>query len=497
MATVSYQITSTAAKTLNAAVGDTLQITGSQKSGSTSTYYGLEGSVSVPGCSYTSYVSSAKLYNLSGTLTAGGTYTIPICTGMTNGTFAVTPNSITLTVIGSNNTVTFNANGGSSTSSAQTVTSGSAITLPSASRTGYTFNGWYTAASGGTKVGNAGASYTVTANITLYAQWTLNTYTVTYNANGGTVSPTSANATYGNSVTLPTPTQDGFEFNGWYTAASGGTKVGNAGVAYAPSSNITLYAQWTASGTYVFSAKYDKISADQILDNIGKTITTVQNKLHEYISSLGGVTYTNSSGVFSYTIAAEDSIEIVRTAASKAANHTGNSITYMDWSVVTTAPAQTYSSYHSLNNIVTSLNALKTHYSSMKGQKVTQVSMAALFMALSSLLSSLVYHRVRFLDKPVLRSNTNTTAVAGGSVDPTVSVANVTGWAANISAIAHATAEQANEVLDSAANVSTSFTSSSCSSSSSSSCCSSSSSSSCSSSSCSCWFIAFYDVGGI
>jgi uncharacterized repeat protein (TIGR02543 family) len=68
-------------------------------------------------------------------------------------------------------TVTYDANGGSSVAS-QTVSFGTRITLASTSRSGYTFDGWFTSASGGTKVGNAGASYTGTGNITLYAHWT-------------------------------------------------------------------------------------------------------------------------------------------------------------------------------------------------------------------------------------------------------------------------------------------------------------------------------------
>ena len=72
----------------------------------------------------------------------------------------------------------------------------------------------------------------------------LPTYTVTYDANGGSCSTTSENAS---SVALPTPTRDGYTFNGWYTAATGGTLVGAAGDSYAPSADITLYAQWTAN----------------------------------------------------------------------------------------------------------------------------------------------------------------------------------------------------------------------------------------------------------
>jgi len=69
-------------------------------------------------------------------------------------------------------TVSFDANGASTTPKSQTVKSGESITLPSTSRNGYTFNGWYSEKSGGTKLGDAGSSYKVSTTITLYAQWT-------------------------------------------------------------------------------------------------------------------------------------------------------------------------------------------------------------------------------------------------------------------------------------------------------------------------------------
>jgi len=253
-------------------------------------------------------------------------------------------------------TVTYNANGGSVSPTSAPVNAGSSVTLPTPTRSGYAFNGWYTASSGGTKVGNAGASYTPSRNVTLYAQWTVNStyttlivgnnsiningaydyrtftpsesgeyiieslatsnsidpdfhiwddsinnwvyyddgpesttyynfkliksfvagrsysfafgvygggngsyivkvtkvtpsYMVTYNANGGSVSPASETVNAGSSIVLSAPTRNGYTFNGWYTASSGGTKVGNAGASYTPSGNVTLYAQWTATST--------------------------------------------------------------------------------------------------------------------------------------------------------------------------------------------------------------------------------------------------------
>ena len=70
-------------------------------------------------------------------------------------------------------------------------------------------------------------------------------YTITYNPNGGSVSPTCVTVTAGCPATLPTPARPGYTFNGWYTASSGGTKIGNAGASYTPAASITLYAQWT------------------------------------------------------------------------------------------------------------------------------------------------------------------------------------------------------------------------------------------------------------
>lgn len=71
-------------------------------------------------------------------------------------------------------------------------------------------------------------------------------YVVTYSvANGGTVSPATANFDMGSPVTLPLPVRDGYTFTGWFTSASGGTLLGLNGAGYSPTGNITVYAQWT------------------------------------------------------------------------------------------------------------------------------------------------------------------------------------------------------------------------------------------------------------
>ena len=148
-------------------------------------------------------------------------------------------------------TATFNGNGGGTPSpSTITKTYDSELgTLPTCSRTGYTFLGWYTASSGGTKISS---TTKITGTVTYYAQWSINSYTLTYNVNGGNaVSPASKSVQYGSAYgTLPTPTKSSdaeytYAFAGWFTAASGGTQV-TANTTMG-AGNTTIYAHWTAT----------------------------------------------------------------------------------------------------------------------------------------------------------------------------------------------------------------------------------------------------------
>lgn len=148
-------------------------------------------------------------------------------------------------------TATFNGNGGGTPSpSTITKTYGSELgTLPTCSRTGYTFLGWYTASSGGTKISS---TTKITSTVTYYAQWSINSYTLTYDVNGGNaVSPASKSVQYGSAYgTLPTPTrastaQYSYTFAGWYTAATDGTQV-TANTTMG-AGNTTIYAHWTAT----------------------------------------------------------------------------------------------------------------------------------------------------------------------------------------------------------------------------------------------------------
>ncbi len=137
--------------------------------------------------------------------------------------------------------ITFDANGGSvSPSSAQTK-NGKLESLPTPTHGGYDFLGWYTEETGGEKV----TTDTVfTKNSIIYAHWqeqTAQEYTVTFNANGGSVSTTSTTTKDGKLESLPTPTRGGYDFLGWYTQKDGGEKVITDTVF---TKNSTIYAHW-------------------------------------------------------------------------------------------------------------------------------------------------------------------------------------------------------------------------------------------------------------
>ena len=151
-------------------------------------------------------------------------------------------------------TVTFDAEGGTAGWTQGEVAEGAAVgALPTATRAGYEFLGWFTAAVGGTQVT---AATVVTADVTFYAHWTQNVtyYTVTFNANGGSCSTSSKQYASGEALgTLPTATRSGYVFDGWYTSSSGGTQVTAEMVVTA---DVTLYAHWTQSSTGGYDWEY-------------------------------------------------------------------------------------------------------------------------------------------------------------------------------------------------------------------------------------------------
>lgn len=263
---------------------------------------------------------------ISYTFTKASTYCC-IIEGFNNLGYNCSP-GVYITVFDPNISINFDANGGYCSTTSKVVTYGKPYgDLPVPSRNGYKFDGWYTKQSSGEKI-TKGDTVNSAVEITLYAHWIANNYilsyntnggtgsienqtkihgenltlssvkptgksfTVNYNANGGsvsasgkTVSQTFTNwntakngsgktylpgATYSDNAnltlyaqysnpsvgTLPTPTRSGYTFDGWYTAKDGGTKVSES---LKVTANITLYAHWTKIEQHIPTVKSVKI----------------------------------------------------------------------------------------------------------------------------------------------------------------------------------------------------------------------------------------------
>lgn len=153
-------------------------------------------------------------------------------------TYTITPRSIAYTV-------NFDPNGGEVSKASMAVAYGETYgILPTPTRKGYNFSGWFTAKTGGsrivsnTKVDNSAGS-------TLYARWKPKSCTVTFDPNGGTVTTKSRTVTYDENYILPgDPTRTGYTFDGWYTAKTGGAKV-TTETKVTATANHTLYAHWS------------------------------------------------------------------------------------------------------------------------------------------------------------------------------------------------------------------------------------------------------------
>lgn len=180
-----------------------------------------------------------------------------------------TGNTYTITYVGNSNT------GGSTAATSAVYPTTRTVASNGFTRTGYTFAGWNTAANGTGTSYAVGSSYSSASNLTLYAQWTINSYTVTYDKNGGSSTPSSQSGNYNSSITLRaaitrseaesgTTYTVSFNANGHGTAPSALTakvyttyafsswkgsvdsKTYSAGASYTiPASNTTMTAQWT------------------------------------------------------------------------------------------------------------------------------------------------------------------------------------------------------------------------------------------------------------
>ena len=150
----------------------------------------------------------------------------------------------------SSNTYSFNANGGTGAPSSATKWGGEDFTFPTGkpNRTGYAFAGWYNTSINNGAVYQPGQTVHDLPDqaVTWLAKWTANTFTVKYDANGGTGAPGNQTKTYGVTLKLSTtvPTRENCIFLGWGTAPGSTTVAYAAGANYTANADLTLYAMW-------------------------------------------------------------------------------------------------------------------------------------------------------------------------------------------------------------------------------------------------------------
>lgn len=144
--------------------------------------------------------------------------------------------------------VTYNANGGSGAPESQEKVYNVNLTLSSVTptRTGYNFLGWGTSASATTVAYASGATYSTNEALSLYAIWQIKTWTVSYNANGGSNPPSSQTKTYNQDLTLSStiPTKELYIFQGWGLSSDTNSVSYLAGSTYSDNKGIILYAVW-------------------------------------------------------------------------------------------------------------------------------------------------------------------------------------------------------------------------------------------------------------
>lgn len=167
-------------------------------------------------------------------------------------------------------------------------------TMPTPSRDGYTFKGWYTASSGGTAY-TQGSKLSFETATTLYAQWNAITYTLTINPAGGSIGSASATqkGTIGTAVTLPTATKTGYDFSSWQVTSGAGGLSGSKFTFSA--SDATVTAVWTPK---TFNLNFDKNDASATWsDTTGCTANgSLYKKQVKYDEKVGTLPQTQKSG---------------------------------------------------------------------------------------------------------------------------------------------------------------------------------------------------------
>ena len=221
-----------------------------------------------------------------------------------------------------------------------------------------------------TYISQAGADLTsyfgsdVVSSIKLYAHWTANEYKVTLDSNGGNYNGVEFNVTYGaryNPLNNFIPTKTGYVFDGWYTAASGGTNI-TASSTVSTASNHTLYAHWTEKHILItyYSNGATKVGSEETAglssDKTKSTKTTTVRWTNRTGVNLWNCTslfsrpgYHTPSNATAWRLGASNSTIYINQASQDFTNYFGDGVEtkiklYANWE------AHTYGAYEYYDN---------------------------------------------------------------------------------------------------------------------------------------------------
>lgn len=171
-------------------------------------------------------------------------------------------------------TITFDAQGGNcDTRSSVYIYDTLYGTFPESSKTGYSFDGWYSAKNGGTRYEETDI-VRITTGCVFYAHYTPIVYRITLNADGGACGTSSLNVTFNTEYgTLPVPVKQGYLFAGWFT--SDGEQVSETSVLKTPS-DLTLTAMWVSrKSTVIFDANGGRCDTKDAIVSYGDSYGTL------------------------------------------------------------------------------------------------------------------------------------------------------------------------------------------------------------------------------
>ena len=209
--------------------------------------------------------NSPSVCTISGTTVTfliGGTCSITASQGGNYQFYPAEPVTVNFLVTAPTRTLTFDNNTGAGTMTTQSANTPTSIKLNTFTKTGFTFIGWSTTSGSSSVTYIDGQEYNFSADLTLYAQWSANTYTITYKAGtGGSGSDVLQNFTFGDNPNLHTNTTTGFTnvgkvATGWNEAANGSGSAWAFSAPYTTAANLTLYAQWAIQYTVTFNDNY-------------------------------------------------------------------------------------------------------------------------------------------------------------------------------------------------------------------------------------------------